>query len=167
MDSVRAIVIGDLHFRRNDVEATRLMCEDILKICRETKVDFIVCLGDIMHEHETVRLEPWHRAIGFLKELGDIAPLYVLIGNHDIENNEINLQKIEKNKRKHAFIDLMISNSGEPIVVVDEVSVKNIKGQNFCFSPFLPAGQYMSTLEELNIDIYDFSCFFLPPRLDW
>lgn len=162
---VKCMVIGDLHFRRNEVRAMEIVCEDILQKCKENPVDFIVCLGDTMHEHDIMRLDPFRRATSFLKKLGDIAPLYLLIGNHDIENNQINLQKIDKGARKHPFIDLFESENGSPITVIDEITKEEINGQDFCLTPFFPAGQYLSTLALLDIDVEGYTSFF--SHQDW
>jgi DNA repair exonuclease SbcCD ATPase subunit/DNA repair exonuclease SbcCD nuclease subunit len=51
--------------------------------CRKEKVDYIVHTGDLFHSKLQLTPECVSLAVEFLKSLADIAPLYMIPGNHD------------------------------------------------------------------------------------
>ena len=73
---ITCLVIGDPHFKINNVRETQLMHAKICEIARARKPTFIVCLGDVLDRHETIHVSPLERASAFLHELSTIAPLY-------------------------------------------------------------------------------------------
>src|SRR3990167_204695 len=54
------------------------------KRIREEKPDVIVHCGDLLHSKTQLSPEAVQLASEFLKTLADIAPLYVIPGNHDL-----------------------------------------------------------------------------------
>ena len=138
---VVALVIGDPHFKTsNALETSSLMVESILTIARRIKPDFIVDLGDTLDRHETIHVSPLERATQFLSELSKIAPLYVIIGNHDRPNNSNFLTT------EHPFNALKLwSNT----TVVDKVVSITIKGLKFTMVPYVPPGKFEEALNTL------------------
>ena len=82
--NVTAIVIGDIHFRPQYVKEGECFIEKCINACKEKEPTFIVIMGDTLHTHETVKIQAHKLAINLFKELKKIAPLIVLIGNHDL-----------------------------------------------------------------------------------
>jgi hypothetical protein len=110
---------------------------------RETP-DFIVVLGDVLHTHDLLRLDPVCRAITFLQRLRDTSPhLYILIGNHDRPNNACYLTS------EHPFTALK---DWPHTTVVDQVitrshMVRSIgKVASFTFVPYVPVGRFEDAL---------------------
>jgi len=85
---VNILVIGDPHFKVSGVPEHDKMCKSIIENIKNKKIDLIVILGDILDRHETIHVSPLTRSIKFLGELIKIAPIYSLIGNHDLKNNK-------------------------------------------------------------------------------
>ncbi len=85
---VNILVIGDPHFKVSGVPEHEKMCKSIIESIKNKKIDLIVVLGDILDRFETIHVSPLTRSIKFLGELIKIAPIYCLIGNHDLKNKQ-------------------------------------------------------------------------------
>jgi DNA repair exonuclease SbcCD ATPase subunit/DNA repair exonuclease SbcCD nuclease subunit len=82
--------ISDTHIlltKRHD--EYREVFQKIYESCRQEKVDYIVHTGDLFHSKLQLTPEAVSLAVEFLKNLGDIAPTYIIAGNHDtnLRNN--------------------------------------------------------------------------------
>lgn len=133
------IVIGDPHFKVNNVKETDGMVEAIVKFSSEEKPDFIVVLGDVLDRHETIHVSPLTRAIEFLSKLKDIAHTYILIGNHDLKNNR------QFFSEEHPFASLK---EWDNVTIVDSTVKKTIKGKDFVFVPYVPPGRFVEALDK-------------------
>lgn len=153
MDNINVLIIGDPHIRTNEVEYTDLMLKEILMLARTEKFDFIVVLGDTLHTHNKVDIDPLSRAVEWLGELSDIAHLYLMIGNHDIRNPKVNL--VESEKKVHPFTALK---RWKNTTVVDDLVIDEVKGMKFCFTPFIPEGEYHRVISK--VDTKEIKCFF-------
>ncbi len=135
---VRAYVIGDPHFKISNVRETDAMVEAIILSVRELRPDIIVVLGDILDRHEVIHVSPLTRAVKFLARLMEIAPVYILIGNHDLKNNRQFLSD------EHPFTALKFW--GSNMTVVDTTTKVTIKDQIFVFVPYVPPGRFEEAL---------------------
>lgn len=140
---VKALVIGDTHFKISNVRDTELMTTAILENAEKCKPDFIVLLGDILDGHETIHVSPLTRAVKFLASLCEIAPLYVLIGNHDLKNNRQFLSE------EHPFTSLKYWDS-KKIKIIDKVHKTTICEHTFVFSPYVPPGMFVEALNTVD-----------------
>lgn len=131
---VSAIVIGDPHFKVSNVRETDAMVEAIIRTVTERQPDIIVVLGDVLDRHEVIHVSPLTRAVTFLARLKDVAPTYVLIGNHDLKNNRQFLSE------EHPFTAL--KHWGPRMTVVDSTIRVIIKEQAFVFVPYVPPGSF-------------------------
>ena len=76
--------IADTHIRNyNYHKEYRTIFNQIYDRLREEKVDYIVHCGDLAHTKTQLSPEYFDLATSFLKNLADIAPTYVILGNHD------------------------------------------------------------------------------------
>ena len=76
--------IADTHIRNyNYHKEYREIFDQIYDRLREEKVDYIVHCGDLAHTKTQLSPEYFDLATSFLKNLADIAPTYVILGNHD------------------------------------------------------------------------------------
>ncbi len=138
--TITCLTIGDPHFKVNNVRMSEEMTKRVIKVAQERKPDFITVLGDILHRHETIHVEPLVRATNFLLELEKIAPTYVLIGNHDRPNNSDFLS------HWHPFAAV---SQWENTKIVDKVLVDTIKGCTFIWVPYVPNGRFIEALDTL------------------
>lgn len=138
MDPVTALVIGDPHFKVSNIRETDAMVEAVIRTATQRQPDIIIVLGDVLDRHETIHVSPLTRAIKFLARLMAIAPVYVLIGNHDLKNNRQFLSD------EHPFTALKFW--GNNMTVVDTTTIVNIKGHVFTFVPYVPPGRFQEAL---------------------
>jgi DNA repair exonuclease SbcCD nuclease subunit len=134
---VRFLCIGDPHIKVSSMARSEAMIESIIQIAQELQPDFIVDLGDTLDTHERIHINALAKAVDMLKRLAQIAPVYVLIGNHDRANANDFLSPI------HPFLAL----EGYPnIIVSGDVIWREIDGQLFVFVPYVPPGRFQDAL---------------------
>ena len=61
----------------------RIVFDQLYQTLREKEVDYIVHCGDIAHTKTQLSPEFFQMCASFLHNLGDIAPTYIILGNHD------------------------------------------------------------------------------------
>lgn len=141
LEQVTALVIGDPHFKVSNVLQSERMAAEILRIANEKQPNFIVVLGDTLDRHEAIHVSPLTRATDFLRRLKEVAPVYLLIGNHDLKNNRQYLST------EHPFNALK---EWSNIVVVDTVVEDTIAGRQFVFVPYVPPGRFEEALSTVD-----------------
>jgi len=182
---VNILVIGDPHFKVSGVPEHDKMCKSIIENAKNRKIDLIVVLGDILDRHETIHVSPLTRAIKFLGELVKIAPVYALIGNHDLKNNKQFLSDEHGFTSFKLLHDLYLENindilnlndskldkdyitniiNSRKITFVDKVMSLDIRNQTFIFVPYVPPGRFQEAFNTLNtlnfINTNNSSCIF-------
>ena len=151
--SVKIFVIGDPHFKTNNVEETNEMSQKILYHIQRTNPDAVVCLGDVLDRHETIHVGPLQRSIDLFQKIAVEYPLFILIGNHDRPSNQVFLTE------EHPFTALKLWKN---TTIVDKVVEGNVKGVSFLFVPYVPPGRFQEAIETLvSMDqIQKYQCIF-------
>ena len=140
---LRALVIGDPHFKKNNLPEMELFSTRIRELALKLKPDIIVCLGDVLDKFGTVDTTVQTTAVHFLGDMEDIAPLYLIIGNHDRRNNSDYLTPV------HGFRALK---RWKNTSVADTKAVKvRIKDLNMLFVPYVHNGYFTSVIAEVNL----------------
>ena len=81
---IKIAQISDTHIRNLKYhEEYREVFNKIFSTLREEKPDYIVHTGDIAHTKNQISPEFVEMCSWFLKELADISPTYIILGNHD------------------------------------------------------------------------------------
>lgn len=76
--------ISDTHIRNLKFHKEyREIFEKMYESIKSNNVDYIVHCGDLAHTKTQLSPEYFDLAADFLKNLADIAPLYIILGNHD------------------------------------------------------------------------------------
>ena len=76
--------IADTHIRNLKYHKEyRAVFSDLYESLRENKIDCIVHCGDIAHTKTQISPEFVDLCSDFFKSLADIAPTYIILGNHD------------------------------------------------------------------------------------
>lgn len=146
-----SLIIGDPHFKilqkgldNNDFNEFITKVTDIAKKKNPT---FIVILGDILNSHETVKVQAHKLAESLIENMSEIAPTYILIGNHDYINNS---QFLTNNhiftpfkKWKNVFIA-----DTTPLVLEVGNSVEH-GAKTFIFCPYTPPGRFTEALDKV------------------
>lgn len=134
------ILIGDPHFKANRSSEADVFMDKVCKFLEEydEEIDKIVILGDVFDTHERIHVKPLIKVTKFLHYLGeDLAPLAVLVGNHDRPNNSIFLTE------EHSLFPFKYSQ----IDIIDTVKVWD----DYIFVPYVEPGRFMEALATIGI----------------
>lgn len=151
LNELRVLVIGDPHFKVSNAQESEEMTTKLCDLASTLNLDMIVCLGDILDRHETIHVAPLMRATYFLKRLSEIAPLYMMIGNHDRPNNSNFLTN------EHPFNALK---HWPQTTVVDIVVDTKIKGYRLVFVPYVAPGRFMDALNTIQDPLTNTTAIF-------
>lgn len=140
---MKVLTIGDPHFKVGNALESEQMTENLVEIVQEHQPDFVVCLGDILHRHETIHVSPLMRAEEMIKQLSQLVPTFLIIGNHDRPNNSDFLSD------RHPFNALKEWNNTYIVDRVMDVTLQDDNDNNyrFLFVPYVPPGKFMEALE--------------------
>lgn len=136
--AVTCLAIGDPHFKVSNVRETEQMCAALIKLAKERQPDFIVVLGDVLDRHEAIHVVPLRSCVEFLRGLMEVAPVIVLVGNHDRPNNSDFLSPY------HPFTAL--KGWGERMKIVETTWESSFGGLDFVFVPYVPPGRFFDAL---------------------
>ena len=85
--------IADTHIRNLKYHTEyRTIFNKIYETLRKEKVDYIIHCGDICHTKTQISPEYVEMTSDFLYNLGEIAPTYIILGNHDGNLRNVNRQ---------------------------------------------------------------------------
>ncbi len=105
-DTVKFLVLADLHYQRHTYAATLLVLDEVLARAAEEKVDFVVQLGDFCSDFAG---SPELYAAYLNNKYG--IPVYGVCGNHEMEGKTTTLAAI---KEKLCSADVVFApNNGE------------------------------------------------------
>lgn len=151
--STKIFVIGDPHFKTNNIEETNEMSEKLLYHIQQSKPHAVVCLGDVLDRHETIHVGPLLRSIDLFQKIANEYPLFILIGNHDRPSNQVFLTD------EHPFTALKLWKN---TTIVDKVVQSEINGLPFLFVPYVPPGRFAEAIETLVPigEVEKFQCIF-------
>lgn len=135
--ALRVLCIGDIHIRVNAIPEGEQLTNKLLETVQKLKPDLVVVLGDNLDRHAEINVYPLCLAVEFFNKLRKLAPLYILIGNHDRPNNSDFLSEY------HPFTAL---HNWENTVVVDKVKIMEKNGFKFVFIPYVPPGRFLEAL---------------------
>lgn len=150
----KIFVIGDPHFKINNIEETNEMSKKILSLLDQLSPDAVVCLGDVLDRHETIHVGPLLRSIDFFEKIASKYKLYILIGNHDRPSNQVYLTE------EHPFTALK---QWKNTTIVDKVLSDTIDSKPFLFVPYVPPGRFMEAIQSHlgeSPNLSQFSCIF-------
>ena len=135
------LTIGDMHYRENLIRLKEMMEVEILKIIKDVKPDIIVVLGDTLHWHNDMKVSMHSHVTKFFHSLSSFCPLFVIIGNHDRQNNSDFLSSI------HPFPSL---DDNENIFVIYDTRSFVIGGKRLILVPYVPPGRFHEALERVE-----------------
>jgi DNA repair exonuclease SbcCD nuclease subunit len=154
INMAKIFVIGDPHFKINNIDETNEMSTKIIQLLDQIRPDAVVCLGDVLDRHETIHVGPLLRSIDFFEKIASQYKLYILIGNHDRPSNQIFLTE------EHPFTALK---HWKNTTIVDKVCSDTIHNKDFLFVPYVPPGRFMEAIQTHlgeNPSLSPFSCIF-------
>lgn len=134
VSKMRVLFIGDVHIKHNNIQEIRVLTDAISK---QTKIDFVVIAGDVLHTHEKIDSQLMNEAFAMIKTTRLVAKTFVLVGNHDFINNQQFLTDC------HWMNGMKEWNN---VVIVDEPILWN----NFVFCPFVSPGRFVEALDRIS-----------------
>lgn len=136
---MKLLLIGDPHFKVDNAPETEELTRHLISAAEFHRPNYIVILGDTLDRHEHIHVHPLTRAINMIRDLSIIAPVYLIIGNHDRPNNSDFLSE------QHPFNALK---DWARVTVVDKV-VQQLtdEGYNFIYVPYVPPGRFEEALQ--------------------
>lgn len=140
---MKVLTIGDLHIQIKNFKIIDLFLEKVLDIIKTDKYDFIVLLGDILHNHERLDTNELNKATYILKELSLVIKTYVLVGNHDMITN----QEFCSINNWMQSISIF---SNDNLIIVNDLKCEIIEGNKIIFAPYVYAGNFTKMLDKIE-----------------
>ena len=133
----KVLCIGDPHFKNSCTDESRELHKQTIKTIKNNNYDATIILGDVLDRHALIDMVPFCMALNYVKDIAELCKVYVLVGNHDISHNKINIaNEKEKNHSLQAFKYI------DNVVIVDEPHYIDIMGLNCCLLPYYPVGEF-------------------------
>ena len=148
---LKVIVIGDQHFKVDNIEEVDLFIAKVEEIILNIKPDFVVLLGDLLDTHERIHSVPLNKAYKFINNIRNICKTFVIVGNHDMEHNGVYLES------KHWLNALK---EWDNVKIVDKVIYEFIDDKKFIFLPYVYVGRFEEALNTLDTNWKDAKCIF-------
>lgn len=135
------LVIGDPHFKTSNLPDIDEFISKTIDLVREESPDFIIILGDVLHEHERLHTIPLNKAYDFVKAMAAAAQTYILVGNHDMINNQ---QFLNQNHWMNGMKEW------DSVTIVDVPTHLEHAGNRFVFCPYVPNGRLQEALDTIK-----------------
>ena len=139
--SYQVLFIGDPHFQVGNMLEVDLFLDMILKLVIEKTPNLIVIAGDLLHTHERLHTLALNKAYELVNNLRKTAKTYILVGNHDMCNNQ---QFLTTNH----WMNVMKEWSN--VVIVDKVIIELFGGKKMVFVPYVPPGRFEEALNTVD-----------------
>jgi DNA repair exonuclease SbcCD nuclease subunit len=131
------LFIGDPHIQIDNIPEVELCMEKLVLVAKEKMPTFIVIAGDLLHTHERLHTTPLNKCYEFINVMRNISTTYVLVGNHDYENNS---QFLSTNHWMNGLKEW------KNVIIVDKVILEIINDRKFIFVPYVSPGRFQEAL---------------------
>lgn len=145
------LVIGDPHFREDNIPEMKDFSKQVLEIVHKNNFDAVVILGDTLHTHKNMNMPAFNEAVDFIFDISDKVQTFVLIGNHDLISSKVFLSK---------YNPFVCFKRYQNIHVIYKPEIFEVKTFNFLFVPFIPTGRYFEALKSIDIDFTKIKAVF-------
>lgn len=136
--SETVLFIGDVHIKFSNLKDLDKLEDKMLQM---KDISFIVVAGDILDTHEKIHSQLMNRAYKLIKNLRTVAPVYVLVGNHDYINNQ---QFLTDNHWMNGMKEW------DRVHVIDyPLRLEGSSGQAFALVPYVPPGRFVEALGKI------------------
>jgi DNA repair exonuclease SbcCD nuclease subunit len=146
-----ALVIGDQHFQMSNLSEVHIFVKRLLELVALQKPSIIICLGDLLHTHERLHTIALNTALDFIDELRKISPTYVIVGNHDLVNNQ---QFLSTNHWLNPMKEW------ENTFIVDTPLIQTIDDITILLTPYVYPGRFIESLDTLKEDFKNVDIIF-------
>jgi DNA repair exonuclease SbcCD nuclease subunit len=139
MDSF--LVIGDPHIKVNNIEDINIFLLKLKGLLDKKGYKYIIILGDVLDSHEKLHIVPLNKAYEMVKMCREYAKTFILVGNHDMVNNQVFLTP------DHWMNGMKEWNN---VVIVDTVIEFKTELHTYTFCPYVPNGRFEEALKDSN-----------------
>jgi len=159
---IKVLTLGDPHFKVNNIEDSEEMTKKFVDLTKKIEPNFIVIMGDVLDRHSSIHVTPLMKSEDLIKELSEIVPTFVLIGNHDRPNNSNFLTN------EHPFGALKYWKNTYIIDHVMDIYFKNNiislnkceDASRFIFVPYVPPGKFEEALNTIQNPFENVTAYF-------
>lgn len=138
---MKVLAIGDPHFRTDNVPEVEIFINKVEELAKSENPTWIVILGDVLHTHERIHTTPLNKAYEFVERMRNIAPTFVLVGNHDMTSNQNFLTDQHWMNGMKEWVD---------VTIVDKTISRTEGGKTFIFVPYVPPGRFSEALDTIK-----------------
>jgi DNA repair exonuclease SbcCD nuclease subunit len=145
---MKILFIGDPHIKNDNHYEIDILLSLLKNINKIEKFDRIIIGGDLMHYHERIYTQALNKTIEFITELSILCPLDILVGNHDMINNQ---QFLTSNH----WLNFLCQYKN--VFVIDKPTIRNFDNVSLILCPYVYPGRFIEALEtvEKNWKNYD------------
>jgi len=146
------LAIGDLHIRPGSKFQYEAFKSEIIRTINEKQPDIIIFLGDILHTHEKIHSVSMNMAHDLMDLIRSFAPLYVIVGNHDLLNNR---QFLTTNHWMNGMKRWKVIKNGDKVlkhrITIVDTAISEVHNNNrFTFIPYVPNGRFIEGLNTIE-----------------
>jgi DNA repair exonuclease SbcCD nuclease subunit len=137
----RVCVVGDLHFRPNNLVEAHILVDQIVANIPDD-IELVVLLGDILDNHANVHSQAYNVACLLIEQISSRHPVFILVGNHDYINNS---QFCTQEHPFNAFKKWC------NVRVVDTPChyYNRRNNETFVFVPYVPPGRFIEAVSKV------------------
>ena len=153
---MKILFIGDPHIKTDNHEEIDILIRELQKICESNHIDHIIIGGDLMHYHERIFTQALNKSLEFVTFLSTFAPVYILVGNHDMINNQ---QFLTSNHWLNVFSHYKnVKIVEKPIVLREKEKPESMF--TFLMCPYVYPGRFIEAIETVSKDWKSYNIIF-------
>lgn len=151
---VKILCLGDLHITLKNPQEIRNYFKNLSSYLETHKVDLIVVLGDTLDTHNRLYTTCLMLAIDYINLLLSFAPVYILVGNHDMVDET---SFLSADHWLTCFKDL---EKFKPLTIVDNIIIQQHSTYKLVFCPYVPDGRFIEALNTKKGQWENATCIF-------
>jgi len=149
---MKILFIGDPHIKIDNLDLIDKFILFLKSLVVEKSIDMVVIAGDLMHYHERLHTLALNKSIEFCVSLSSLVKTYVLVGNHDMINNQ---QFLNENHWMNCMKGL-----NDNLIVIDKPQYLKEKDGTFVFVPYVYVGRFNEALSTIDLPMSDATIIF-------
>lgn len=148
---IKALHTADNHLQKKRIDEAVRNFRFIVDRAKDVDVVFIA--GDLFDRNTTINSREYNEAVGIIHDLSNIAPVYIVRGNHDPENSLDVFSKIGNENNIHVYND----------VFMGDIEDRNGNKLFLLALPYLNPGSFGS--QETIKDVYNTATDYINSRI--
>lgn len=138
-NKMKILAIGDVHIKTTNFTEINMFFSKLQELLEKQTFELIVVLGDVLDQHEIIHSSALNKAYELINICRKHAKTFVLVGNHDMENQTFFLSD------KHWMNGMK---EWENVYIVDTPFY--YEAENIIFCPYVSNGKFVEALSTLK-----------------